>query len=794
MLGLLPVVYLLVRGFLASRNVAYWDELDSALGLLVHLKSGAGWREVLNDLFAVTNEHRTVTSRILFVVSYGWTGTVNFTVVGVIGNLFICALAGLLVVNAGDDPRKIRMMVLLAALLFQLEHFENFFWSGSSIDHFQVVLLAGLAVVGLARGSRPALLGAILCALLATFTLAQGLMVWPAGAITLAVQRRWRQLGAWLGLGGFIVAIYFCGFAFNPGHHVADLSLVSIGRILHFWLVLLGIPLAFGYEPIAPFLGLGLLALLARLLLQREIFSRERVALPMALWAVMALLLLAIGRVNVALGHVYSRYYVLGALAWALVLFMKFETWGDAARPYRLLLRVVPALILFNVVADCLFEASGETWIACRNAAADAYVRSGKDGTNSLTLYPDPAYGTRVIQQAEEAGVFRMPELCRERPWSDAPLSSRMVITIDRIASEGKILVVEGWVAVKDATLPLKDVSIVLETTNGRRIFNAIAASRPDVVAHFAQQGSWQSTGFRFECRRWLLPKGDYRIGALTQAAGQAEYAMTDRRLELGADELEVGRDVVHANGSIYDHTILGEASAVFTAAKGKPHRISFLDQTDTLVHVDFSGAGTLKLSLQAASGPIRARHYREPKTRYLRGHAALAVEGADETTHISITSARRTVVPAGGASASFTYDGSAHIASLSIASRNGRFGGVRMGNVKFSAATGFAGIRAPGVQFTGPVFVGEITARNEATAMLILGTAPDVRITGGSLRQTNGRAVKVAGVTQLKFVDGSTAEGTILRAQTIQARLEQDGTDVTPQLAQTTAARVTTE
>jgi hypothetical protein len=512
------------------------------------------------------------------------------------------------------------------------------------------------------------------------------------------------------------------------------------------------------------------------------------------LWTVAALLLLAVGRVNVALGHVYSRYYVLGALAWALVLFIKFEAWGDAARPYRLLLRVVPALILFNVVADCLFEASGETWIACRNAAADAYVRSGKDGTNNLTLYPDPAYGTRVIQQAEEAGVFRMPELCRERRWTDTPLSSNMIINIDRVASDGKILVVEGWVGVKGATAPLKDVAIVLQTTSGRRLFSTMTASRPDVVAHLSQQGQWQSAGFRFECRRWLLAKDDYRIGVWTQAGGRAEYAMTDRRLELGADELEVGRDVVHANGSIYDHTILATTSDVFMAAKGKPLRISFLDLTDTLVHVDFSGAGTLKLALEAASGPTGARYYREPKTRYLRGHATLAVEGADETTHISITSARRTVMWADDPGVHSTYDGSAHVASLSIASRNGRFGGVRMGNAKFAAASGVAGIHAPGVQFTGPVFVGEITARNDAIPMLVLGAALDVRVTGGSLRQANGRAVKVAGVARLKFVDGSTSEGTILRAQAIQARLEQDGADVTAQLAQMPPVRVSTE
>src|SRR5690606_32406802 len=90
--------------------------------------------------------------------------------------------------------------VVLAFLMFQLEHFESFLWSGASIDHFQVVtLVVGVIALLAAHPVHPRLqlAGAVLLGFLATFTLAQGTLAWPAGAGVLWQQRRWRHLGVW---------------------------------------------------------------------------------------------------------------------------------------------------------------------------------------------------------------------------------------------------------------------------------------------------------------------------------------------------------------------------------------------------------------------------------------------------------------------------------------------------------------------------------------------------------------------------------------------------------------------
>lgn len=529
--ALVPVLYVLGRALLVSRNVAYWDELDTALLLLLRLDQATTVSQVLAHLFALGNEHRTFTSRLLFATSYWTTGTVNFVVIGAIGNLFICALCGLLVYTAGSTARRVFLGVLLAFLLFQLEHYENFQWSGASIDHFQVVLLAGASVIGLARGTRGGWLAAMLFALLATFTLAHGLVAWGIGALVLAGERRWPRLIGWLGAGAFAAAIFFVGFNFNPGHNIGTATGAGLVAILHYWLILLGAPLAFGQAAVAPYLGAILLALLAWTL-HRGAFSRERIAIPLALWAIGALGLISVGRAALTHGHVYSRYYVLGALAWALVLFVLGSAPGDALRPYRVLLRALPALILFNVVANFAFLHDARSWVICRDNAAEYYQRHGRDGLGRFTLHPNPAYATNLIREVERAGLYQMPLACQPRKFPKAQATADLTYFVDRINVDEQMISIEGWAARAGRPSAPDQIHLVLQSDHSRHIFTTINQLRNDVTAAHPQE-TWLQSGFRFQRRRWLLPAENFQIGLLIYSQGRAEFVMTAHRLDM---------------------------------------------------------------------------------------------------------------------------------------------------------------------------------------------------------------------------------------------------------------------
>jgi hypothetical protein len=245
----------------------------------------------------------------------------------------------------------------------------------------------------------------------------------------------------------------------------------------------------------------------------------------------------------------------------------------------------------------------------------------------------------------------------------------------------------------------------------------------------------------------------------------------------------EIGRDIHHPNGNIYDQVAMDETPAIsLTADPGQVTRTSFLDLDGDIVQVEFSGAGTLSVGFSDRSYERQlAKKYFQPGVDYWSGRAGIVITGADETTNMSVFSVgRATAVNQSLFIDGTDYDGVADIAYIAIVSKNGNFGGVFTGNIRFSATKGQTGLYAPGVTFNGPVTIGDLHAADYAMPVLILGSAATTRVAGGNLAQPNGAAVAISGITQLRFVDGADSHARALPAQTNQARFEQDGRDVT--------------
>ncbi|HYD83874.1 MAG TPA: hypothetical protein VEA63_07465, partial [Opitutus sp.] len=235
--------------------------------------------------------------------------------------------------------------------------------------------------------------------------------------------------------------------------------------------------------------------------------------------------------------------------------------------------------------------------------------------------------------------------------------------------------------------------------------------------------------------------------------------------------------------------------------------RMSFIDLDNDIVQVELSGPGTLSLVLDGATPPALPTRYKQ-EINYMKGHAGIVIVGADESTHVSVFSVGRATAydPTGafnflqpidpitnnpddnrnplfeGRTAA-DYDGIADIAFIAISSPTGKFGGVRTANTTYFADHGLTGIYAPGIAFSGPVYIGDITAFDDAEPVIILGSAADTRITGGSLDQPNDHPVEVGGVTQLIFTPGTDSHGRFLPAKTNQASLRQNSQDVTAQI-----------
>ena len=240
----------------------------------------------------------------------------------------------------------------------------------------------------------------------------------------------------------------------------------------------------------------------------------------------------------------------------------------------------------------------------------------------------------------------------------------------------------------------------------------------------------------------------------------------------VSGDARVVAPDVQHPNGNIYDQVLMTGASATMRADPGQILRVSFLDATDDIVQVEFSGAGELHVVLHNASAPMAPAKYNQPGVEYVRGHASLAIHGSNATSNISTFSVgpgtpgvNPTLFPDG-----MVYDGIADLALLTIAANpdtaaGAAFGGIRMGNAHFSARSGDTGIHAPGVQVQNVVRIGDVTAFEDAMPRLWFGsnsTFQTVEVTGGDLVQPNGRLIQAGYCFTIVGLSGTRSDGSI--------------------------------
>ncbi len=214
------------------------------------------------------------------------------------------------------------------------------------------------------------------------------------------------------------------------------------------------------------------------------------------------------------------------------------------------------------------------------------------------------------------------------------------------------------------------------------------------------------------------------------------------------------GENIQHANGNVFDQILLTGESVQLQAKPGQITRVSFMDETEDIVQVEFSGNGTFTVTLDPATflPPAVPPRYNQA-VEYVTGKPSVVIDGADANTFFSIFTVGRinafnqALFPEGQ-----VYDAQADVALVEVVNSTG-MGGVQLSNAVFSGSTGKVGFDARGVPIAVRLTVGDIVADGDAVPHLLFGEGsftvpasnPGLRITGGDLLQTNGASIVVA-------------------------------------------------
>ncbi len=268
------------------------------------------------------------------------------------------------------------------------------------------------------------------------------------------------------------------------------------------------------------------------------------------------------------------------------------------------------------------------------------------------------------------------------------------------------------------------------------------------------------------------------------RSALQLEYLESRQLLATvsGGGE-EVGSDIPF-QGNVYDQILMTGSTVTVEADPGQIVRVSWIDGNGDILQGEFSGSGSLSISLDDFEPPAEAVKYNQPGVEYVSGHASFTIEGSDATTNFSLSTVGPVTSPIFDSLRvdGVIYDGVADAARLIIVSDptqpgGSTFGGIRMANSLLTANSGIVGITAANINVQSVVIIGDFDASNTGVPTLLFGGNSQfgtIQVAGGNLAQSNEQPINDFdgnndgigdAYESLNFIDGTTSQGVLIEA-----------------------------
>ena len=381
-------------------NIPIWDEWD-LVPFLREVHEGGDWT---SWLFRQHNEHRIAFLRLPLALIAEWSGW-NVLPQMLFGfGVQLLTLLGwwrILAPRLGREPLRFAPVSVLHFGLIGYQVFlygMMFVWS---------ILVAAMVwtMWWLSRRSWGALVAATVSGSIASFTLINGLLVWPLGLALLFLGRdRWARRIAWTAVGATVWLFYFWSYS-SPAHHPSpEDALRRPVALAGFLAATLGAPLGAGSFWASVGFGGVLVALVAAAARagwrRRREWSRSELAL-LGLAGFGLLSTAAVGLSRLELGRGFAlepRYSYLSVLV-IIALYGDLFARGSAATDHRPRLAVaLAALIAAGVVGTSLHAWEQiVAWSQLRQSQATQLGRLDELSDSAL------------------AGIYHHPDWLRER-------------------------------------------------------------------------------------------------------------------------------------------------------------------------------------------------------------------------------------------------------------------------------------------------------------------------------------------------------------------------------------------
>lgn len=174
-----------------SLNIPFRDDFQDILILVVEFTKADSMREALTALVHQHADHLTYSSRLIYLLVYALEGEVNFITLNVVAHLglFIAAYFFYLQIEDKSIYRPLWLICLLL-LLFQPRAYTLVLWPMAAFQWYFSYTYVLASLFFLSRGNTGHYWAALVTAILATFTMSTGQLIWFLGGILIFMRRK----------------------------------------------------------------------------------------------------------------------------------------------------------------------------------------------------------------------------------------------------------------------------------------------------------------------------------------------------------------------------------------------------------------------------------------------------------------------------------------------------------------------------------------------------------------------------------------------------------------------------
>ncbi|MBI3345440.1 MAG: hypothetical protein HY028_11415 [Gammaproteobacteria bacterium] len=542
-IGLLIVVY----GLMVSRfalNVPKMDDFIQFLGYQHYLAQSASIKEQLLLFLSQPawdggpqTEHRIVVARLAMFFSQALFGTINFTFLIILGNVFLVLLFVLLIWHSPYRSNKI-VVLPVAILLFSLIHYEASFWSSGALLYYPAAFFSLVTFHFLADNRAPGLAVPASAAggILAVFSQSNGLIVFPVATFALGLAKRYRMALLFLLFTVLSFWLYFWDFSRPgavPGYESPMQAAYLISKA---WVNLLGCAFSRLSLPI------GLLLIGAWLvLLRRQYWKKNIVLFCFGGWLVGTMLSIAIGRGSLDYDYsTISRYRLYSALFASVTYLAILEMFVDREKLKQAVFyafMTLTSLVYLYGTPLAYALATSERIDAVHDA--DFYHIAGvtpysEDG------FPTARLANHLITLNGKLGTYTYPsqlgKVALPRDVSQLSIGdpSSLSFKYARIRFQDKVIAVRGDARLSDGWCGNTETLVVVAAEDRKYYFKAERYSRPRYREVLLQP-----------CRQFSalvnlhgIPPGSYRLGIAIVREGTTLFEqLSEHSLVVGHDK-----------------------------------------------------------------------------------------------------------------------------------------------------------------------------------------------------------------------------------------------------------------